>query len=1106
MRTIAALLLLACLSLPTAASAQTPSTSHIPVKKDGGHIRGVPVGGDRVDGDTIEEAWVITGLPFTGTGNTCLFNNDYDEACPYSGSVSPDVVYAYSPPTDTLLMVDMCSSSYDTKVYIYEDALGNLIECDDDGCGSAMGYTSVIWNAEILGSHIYFIVVDGYGGDCGPYLLELYESEPCILECPPGALFEGEPICHADYEDEYNGGCNFDSLIFQDLPSLDAGPITMCGTGGCFAYGTSLYRDIDWYQLVVTGPETINWTVESNVSFSFYILDGTQGCNDIGFASLHTVTPCGPFTFADVRLDPGTYWFWCAVSRWSEDLSCETTEYVWTLERACVTAACCVDGVCSITCDDDCAAMGGEFLAGWISCDPNPCVEYACCTGDSCSVLPSPECAAGGGEWHVSVTSCDPNPCLAFACCVGNACQIADQITCAYAGGEWLDGVTSCDPNPCRQYACCTGDTCLVARQAQCDASGGEWQEGMDTCDPNPCLGLACCTGTSCQVSRPAECDVLGGEWFPSIVSCDPNPCLLYACCLGVTCQIESQITCSSLGGEWFPGATLCDPNPCPEMVLTEYLIDDDFDGVHSVYATDLDGDEDVDVLGAALDGDAITWWENDGGNPIVWMEQTIDDAFDGARSVFAADVDGDGDVDVLGAAVYADEVAWWENDGEIPPGWTKHQIDGMFDRAQHVYAVDMDGDDDLDVLGAGNFADEIVWWENDGAIPPGWTKHTIDDAFDGAASVYAADLDGDLDLDVIGAADTADEIAWWENDGTIPPIWTKHTIHGSYNGTSTVHAADLDGDGDIDVLGAGTSDDLVTWWENIGGTPIGWIEHGIDSDFNGGSSVYAKDINGDGHVDILGAAHSADQITWWENDGATTPGWTEHTLNGAYDGSISVYAADLDGDGDPDVVGGADYLDDVTWWENETQRPHRACCTDGICSMRTVTACITAGGEWDESSITCDPSPCGPYACCLDGSCQIFSDLECDSAGGDWLAGLESCDPNPCFEYVCCTNQSCRIVRQDVCSALNGEWLEGLAICDPNPCLDYACCSGDTCSVMRQDLCATAGGVWQEGIDSCDPNPCLEYACCVGESCSSLQPLECETGGGAMASAGHDM
>jgi len=83
-------------------------------------------------GDTIEDATVIPSLPYSITGTTSGFVNDYDEGCPYSGSLSPDVVYSFTPAFDVQVDVDLCGSGYDTKTYIYESEGFNLVACNDD--------------------------------------------------------------------------------------------------------------------------------------------------------------------------------------------------------------------------------------------------------------------------------------------------------------------------------------------------------------------------------------------------------------------------------------------------------------------------------------------------------------------------------------------------------------------------------------------------------------------------------------------------------------------------------------------------------------------------------------------------------------------------------------------------------------------------------------------------------------------------------------------------------------------------------------------------------------------------------------------------------------
>ncbi len=88
----------------------------------------------------------------------------------------------------------------------------------------------------------------------------------------------------------------------------------------------------------------------------------------------------------------------------------------------------------------------------------------------------------------------------------------------------------------------------------------------------------------------------------------------------------------------------------------------------------------DTDVLGAAFSANDITWWENTAGDGSVWTEHTIDGAFAGPFSVYATDVDGDGDTDVLGAAASANDITWWENTAGDGSVWAEHTIDGAFD------------------------------------------------------------------------------------------------------------------------------------------------------------------------------------------------------------------------------------------------------------------------------------------------------------------------------------------------------------------------------------------------------------------------------------------
>ncbi|MBU1984490.1 choice-of-anchor J domain-containing protein, partial [bacterium] len=139
-------------------------------------------------GETCENAIVILSLPFYATDSTNGHVNDYDEVCPYSGSLSPDVVYEFTPDADMLITVDLClSDDYDTKVYIYEGSCvqGTAIACNDDICGLNT-FRSYLGDVPVRRWQTYYIVVDGYGSQAGVYDLTITSSAPAM--CPPNSM------------------------------------------------------------------------------------------------------------------------------------------------------------------------------------------------------------------------------------------------------------------------------------------------------------------------------------------------------------------------------------------------------------------------------------------------------------------------------------------------------------------------------------------------------------------------------------------------------------------------------------------------------------------------------------------------------------------------------------------------------------------------------------------------------------------------------------------------------------------------------------------------------------------------------------------------------
>ena len=352
------------------------------------------------------------------------------------------------------------------------------------------------------------------------------------------------------------------------------------------------------------------------------------------------------------------------------------------------------------------------------------------------------------------------------------------------------------------------------------------------------------------------------------------------------------------------------------EIVLhfpVEFVLADDFRTTcYIIYSDDIDGDGDMDILCVAdhIDG-SVAWWENTDGSGSLWVEHIISDNFQFATSVHSLDIDGDGDMDILGSAHrsikwWENRDKWWENTDSLGTSWIEYTISDEFDWCSSVFSEDIDGDGDMDVIGAARTNDDIIWWENDGSDST-WIEHIVDGDFNGAVCVYSEDIDGDGDMDILGAAQFANDITWWENVDGFGDSWIAHIINEDFSSVRSVYSVDIDGDGDMDVLGAARDDDRIAWLENIDGSGTVWKQHTIDENFAEPNSVYSEDMDGDGDMDVLGASSDYyDCFAWWENIDGSGSCWIKHLVQSSSTYGRCVYAEDVNGDGNMDILGAA--------------------------------------------------------------------------------------------------------------------------------------------------------------------------------------------------------
>lgn len=348
-----------------------------------------------------------------------------------------------------------------------------------------------------------------------------------------------------------------------------------------------------------------------------------------------------------------------------------------------------------------------------------------------------------------------------------------------------------------------------------------------------------------------------------------------------------------------------------------QQIITETADGTRIVFATDINGDGFVDILSANKFGSSITLYKNMDGSGYEWSE-TVIATLNQTISVFGADLTGSGYMDVLAVSGPDNRVVWYENlDGQGNFG-SQRILDFNAEGAFSVIAADLDADGDLDVISASSYSG-LAWYENLDGNGTFSQKKIIANQLGSSRSVVAVDLDGDGDLDILGNATGADKIFWIENLDGLGTFGTRQIIDSTGLYANVVFAADIDGDGDMDVLFASNGDNEVAWYENLDGLGNFGTKRTITNTLHKAWTVYAADLDNDGDIDVLATSVETfgGEIVWFENLDGHGNFSTKKIISTEVQSPRSVIAADINGDGALDVVSSSQNDDKVAWYRN---------------------------------------------------------------------------------------------------------------------------------------------------------------------------------------------
>ena len=315
----------------------------------------------------------------------------------------------------------------------------------------------------------------------------------------------------------------------------------------------------------------------------------------------------------------------------------------------------------------------------------------------------------------------------------------------------------------------------------------------------------------------------------------------------------------------------------------------------------DLNGDGWPDIV-VACELAHLLYLENPGKRDVPWRTviPPITQNRGSYIRVFLADLDGDRDLEIVAAnkgeqnpaldTTVQHPISWFDPGDEPASGeWREHVLETM-SIPINAEPVDLDGDGDVDIVGGSRGEQRLFWFENDGSGAFESRPIIARQGLTGFNMDYA-DLDGDGRLDIV-ANEWPGRIVWLEQPATAGAEWTRHVI-GSTIPDSLVglRLADIDGDGRLDVMTGGYSrgprdadgdvpldipHGRIAWFAQGADPRATWQRHDVSRRRRGMFDQFqARDLDGDGDLDFIatrGNSAPYDGVIWLEQRRTSTP------------------------------------------------------------------------------------------------------------------------------------------------------------------------------------------------------------------------------------------
>jgi hypothetical protein len=544
-------------------------------------------------------------------------------------------------------------------------------------------------------------------------------------------------------------------------------------------------------------------------------------------------------------------------------------------------------------------------------------------------------------------------------------------------------------------------------------------------------------------------------------------------------------------------------------------------DGITSVDVADLDGDGDVDVLAAAAESNSISWYENDGNLMPTFTANLVTDQARGVNDVFIADINGDGDPDFVAASPLDRTVAWYENSGGNEPDFTEHVITDTAIGARGVTAADVDDDGDMDILSAHTSENRIALWTNDGSSNPSFSQSSVTNDVMGAWAVAAADLNEDGFVDVLSASMGDGKIAWFKNlseeNGFVS--WEEFELT-DVDTAFTVYRRENFPELDTAAAGSFLRDGFVNASPGSGGTGIGpdpWLSFLQEDPIvaAGAISITAADLNADTHLDIIFVSGHDDKLGWYANSGPPDVEDADITFEENLESldpdgqTLRTYSSKLvcessglycETAADCDEASGEQCVQAYDNPKRVCENSGQPCFTNANCDVASGEECVRSiapGPGSCENRVrwlcSVDPQPLDPASV---GPCSGSCDLP--DVGACQGLPSQSCTFEACTDITgTCRDSGAACADDSECDTANNEpCIDRTGTCQFSQvgCTKDADCSDNQCGIVGPCVFSGLCVVARPAGEPPETDSCVSSRCNTNGTCANDSTITCTT------------